>query len=289
MRYSLLAGGKRIRPVLTLATASCCGARPARVLPVGRRLRAHPHLLADPRRPARHRRRHAASRPAHLPRGLRRGHRHPGRRRAVRRSLPPAAADRQAGRARGACSAAAAEIARATGVQGMVGGQYMDVAGVGPHGRRPARAARAQDGAPHRGGRGVRRPAFGRGARGALPRLRGAGRPAVPDRRRHPGRGRRPGRAGQERGQGPRAGQGHLRLALRHGAAPRAWPTRSTRAPASCSRPCPATPPTWPPSPPTCATGGARRALACGRRAPAGRTRPYSAAGAAAEPGAILP
>ena len=30
MRYSLLAGGKRIRPVLALATARAVGARPAR-------------------------------------------------------------------------------------------------------------------------------------------------------------------------------------------------------------------------------------------------------------------
>jgi len=33
MRYSLLAGGKRIRPVLTLATARGCGADPTTVLP----------------------------------------------------------------------------------------------------------------------------------------------------------------------------------------------------------------------------------------------------------------
>ena len=33
MRYSLLAGGKRIRPVLTLAAARSLGADPARALP----------------------------------------------------------------------------------------------------------------------------------------------------------------------------------------------------------------------------------------------------------------
>jgi geranylgeranyl pyrophosphate synthase len=43
MRYSLLAGGKRIRPVLALATAEAIGRT---------RDRADPHLLADPRRPA---------------------------------------------------------------------------------------------------------------------------------------------------------------------------------------------------------------------------------------------
>ncbi|MFI5028152.1 MAG: polyprenyl synthetase family protein, partial [Solirubrobacterales bacterium] len=33
MRYSLLAGGKRVRPVLTLATARALGAEPIRFLP----------------------------------------------------------------------------------------------------------------------------------------------------------------------------------------------------------------------------------------------------------------
>ena len=52
MRYSLLAGGKRVRPVLALATRPCPRRRP-RALPPGRlRDRADPHLLADPRRSA---------------------------------------------------------------------------------------------------------------------------------------------------------------------------------------------------------------------------------------------
>ena len=33
MRYSIFAGGKRLRPVLVLAAAECCGARPESVLP----------------------------------------------------------------------------------------------------------------------------------------------------------------------------------------------------------------------------------------------------------------
>ena len=33
MRYSLLAGGKRIRPILALAAGEACGAPPRRVLP----------------------------------------------------------------------------------------------------------------------------------------------------------------------------------------------------------------------------------------------------------------
>jgi geranylgeranyl diphosphate synthase, type II len=35
MRYSLLAGGKRIRPVLALATAEALGRDPGSVLPLG--------------------------------------------------------------------------------------------------------------------------------------------------------------------------------------------------------------------------------------------------------------
>ena len=59
MRYSLLAGGKRIRPVLALATARSIGLDPERVLPA-----ADPHLLPDPRRPARDGRRRASTRDA---------------------------------------------------------------------------------------------------------------------------------------------------------------------------------------------------------------------------------
>src|SRR5207245_10304979 len=33
MRYSIFAGGKRLRPVLVLAAAECCGAKPEAVLP----------------------------------------------------------------------------------------------------------------------------------------------------------------------------------------------------------------------------------------------------------------
>src|SRR5882672_8363710 len=33
MRYSIFAGGKRLRPVLVLAAAECCGAKPESVLP----------------------------------------------------------------------------------------------------------------------------------------------------------------------------------------------------------------------------------------------------------------
>ena len=60
MRYSLLAGGKRLRPMLALAASEACGTqlgldaeRGARAGAAGRlRDRVDPHLLADPRRPA---------------------------------------------------------------------------------------------------------------------------------------------------------------------------------------------------------------------------------------------
>ena len=127
MRYSLLAGGKRIRPVLTLATARAAGIEPESVLPDRRRDRADPHLLADPRRPAGDGRRRPAPRAADV-----------ARRTTARtsRSSPATAssprrcgsfAERQSGRAGARCVAALREIGTATGVEGMVGGQYVDV------------------------------------------------------------------------------------------------------------------------------------------------------------------
>ena len=89
MRYSLLAGGKRVRPVLALATARALGAPPERFLPVASRDRADPHLLADPRRPAGDGRRRPAPRQADLPQALRRGRRDPRRRRPLRRGGAP--------------------------------------------------------------------------------------------------------------------------------------------------------------------------------------------------------
>ena len=85
MRYSLLAGGKRIRPVLALATAEALGRDRRRGAAARGGDRDDPHLLADPRRPAGDGRRRPAPRQADLPRRLRRGRGDPGRRRAVRR------------------------------------------------------------------------------------------------------------------------------------------------------------------------------------------------------------
>jgi geranylgeranyl diphosphate synthase type II len=128
MRYSLLAGGKRIRPVLTLATARGRGADPATVLPTAAALELiHTYSLIHD------------DLPAIDDDTLRRGR--PTCHVAFGEDVAILAGDglfaeafhlvltRQAG----GCApvlAALGEIATATGVQGMVGGQYMDVAGM---------------------------------------------------------------------------------------------------------------------------------------------------------------
>ncbi|MCX6363785.1 MAG: polyprenyl synthetase family protein [Actinobacteria bacterium] len=127
MRYSLLAGGKRIRPVLTLATARSRGADPAAVLPAAAALELiHTYSLIHD------------DLPAIDDDTLRRGR--PTCHVMFGEDIAILAGDglfaeafnlllgRQAG-APEAVLAAAAEVAAATGVQGMVGGQYMDVAG----------------------------------------------------------------------------------------------------------------------------------------------------------------
>jgi geranylgeranyl diphosphate synthase type II len=127
MRYSLLAGGKRIRPVLTLATARGRGADPATVLPAAAALELiHTYSLIHD------------DLPAIDDDTLRRGR--PTCHVAFGEDVAILAGDglfaeafnlvltRQAG-GPAAVLAALTEIAAATGVQGMVGGQYMDVAG----------------------------------------------------------------------------------------------------------------------------------------------------------------
>lgn len=127
MRYSLLAGGKRIRPVLTLATARSRGADPRSVLPTASALELiHTYSLIHD------------DLPAIDDDMLRRGR--PTCHVAFGEDVAILAGDglfaeafnlvlkRQEG-GRDAVLGALTEIAAATGVQGMVGGQYMDVAG----------------------------------------------------------------------------------------------------------------------------------------------------------------
>ena len=125
MRYSLLAGGKRIRPVLALATASAIGIAPATVLPFAAALELiHTYSLIHDDLPAMD--------DDDLRRGRPTCHVRYGEDVAIlagdglyaeafklvlkEQSGEPAA-----------LLAAVCELADATGVNGMVGGQYVDV------------------------------------------------------------------------------------------------------------------------------------------------------------------
>jgi len=128
MRYSLLAGGKRIRPVLTLATARSRGADLQSVLPTAAALELiHTYSLIHDDLPA--------IDDDTLRRGRATCHVVYGEDVAILAGDGLFAEafglvlGRQSGDA-GCVLAAVTEIARATGVRGMVGGQYMDVAGL---------------------------------------------------------------------------------------------------------------------------------------------------------------
>jgi geranylgeranyl diphosphate synthase type II len=126
MRYSLLAGGKRVRPVLALATARALGADPERFLPVASAIELiHTYSLIHDDLPAMD--------DDELRRGLPTSHVKFGEDVAI------LAGDGLFAEAmRLFCEqpgdparvlAAMAELAGATGVDGMVGGQYVDVVG----------------------------------------------------------------------------------------------------------------------------------------------------------------
>jgi geranylgeranyl diphosphate synthase type II len=126
MRYSLLAGGKRIRPVLALATAGAVGLERAAMLPLAAALELiHTYSLIHDDLPAMD--------DDDLRRGRLTCHK------AFGEDVAILAGDglyaeafrlllsEQTGRPADIL-AAAVELAAATGVQGMVGGQFMDVA-----------------------------------------------------------------------------------------------------------------------------------------------------------------
>jgi geranylgeranyl diphosphate synthase type II len=132
MRYSLLAGGKRIRPVLALATASALGRETTWVLPLAAAIELiHTYSLIHDDLPAMDN--------DDLRRGRPTCHKAFGEDVAIlagdglyaeafrlllaKQDAPPSA-----------LLAAAGELAAATGVTGMVGGQYMDVAATASHG-----------------------------------------------------------------------------------------------------------------------------------------------------------
>jgi len=127
MRYSLLAGGKRIRPVLALATANAVGVPRAEVMPFAAALELiHTYSLIHDDLPAMD--------DDDLRRGRPTCHVKYGEDVAILAGdalyaeafhlllRAPSASPSQ-------LLAAAAELAAATGVDGMVGGQYVDVSG----------------------------------------------------------------------------------------------------------------------------------------------------------------
>ena len=129
MRYSLLAGGKRIRPVLALATARAIGREPADVLPLAAAIELiHTYSLIHDDLPAMD--------DDDLRRGRPTCHVKFGEDVAILAGdgLYAEAFGHLLGEQAGDAArvlAAARELAGATGVDGMVGGQYLDVAGVG--------------------------------------------------------------------------------------------------------------------------------------------------------------
>jgi geranylgeranyl diphosphate synthase type II len=126
MRYSLLAGGKRVRPVLALATARALGAEPSRFLPAATAIELiHTYSLIHDDLPAMD--------DDALRRGIPTSHVKYGEDVAILAGDGLFAEavrifSEQPGPA-GRVLAALAELSAATGVDGMVGGQYVDVAG----------------------------------------------------------------------------------------------------------------------------------------------------------------
>jgi geranylgeranyl diphosphate synthase type II len=127
MRYSLLAGGKRIRPVLALATARSLGADPESVLPAAAAIELiHTYSLIHDDLPAMD--------DDELRRGRPTSHVVFGENVAILAGDGLFAealhlfAERQGGEPE-AVLAALGELLAAVGVDGMVGGQYMDVTG----------------------------------------------------------------------------------------------------------------------------------------------------------------
>jgi geranylgeranyl diphosphate synthase type II len=128
MRYSLLAGGKRIRPVLTLATARAIGRDPSSVLPLAAAIELiHTYSLIHDDLPAMD--------DDDLRRGRPTCHVKFGEDVAIlagdglyAEAFHHLLGKQEADPAR--LVAAARELAAATGVDGMVGGQYLDVADV---------------------------------------------------------------------------------------------------------------------------------------------------------------
>ncbi|MFL5846690.1 MAG: polyprenyl synthetase family protein [Solirubrobacteraceae bacterium] len=127
MRYSLLAGGKRIRPVLALATERAIGGDPAGVLPLAAAIELiHTYSLIHDDLPAMD--------DDDLRRGRPTNHKQFGEDVAIlagdglyAEAFRHVLCEQRGDPAR--VLAAVGELAAATGVTGMVGGQYVDVVG----------------------------------------------------------------------------------------------------------------------------------------------------------------
>ncbi len=137
MRYSLLAGGKRIRPVLALATARAIGSDHRRILPLAAAIELiHTYSLIHDDLPAMD--------DDDLRRGRPTSHRAFGESVAIlagdglyAEAFRHVLGDRRSPPVQ--VLAAVGELAAATGINGMVGGQYVDVCGIaapGPEGLR---------------------------------------------------------------------------------------------------------------------------------------------------------
>ena len=186
MRYSLLAGGKRIRPVLALATAEALGRSPDEVLPLAAAIEMiHTYSLIHDDLPAMD--------DDELRRGQPTCHVAFGEDVAIlagdglfAEALRLALAEQQGEPAN--VLAAVTELVTAAGTHGMVGGQFLDVTAAGRSG--PAPPARAEDRRVDRGIGRLHPGARGRGrtCHNPVPALRGRAWRGVPDRRRHPRR-----------------------------------------------------------------------------------------------------
>ena len=209
MRYSLLAGGKRIRPVLALATAEALGRPPEEVLPLACALEMiHTYSLIHDDLPAMD--------DDELRRGKPTCHVAFGEDVAILAGdgLFAEALRLLLGEQRGEPAnvlAAAREVVGAVGVGGMVGGQYLDVAANQAvelrhlHELKTGALIAASVGAvlALEGTTGT--------CHNPLPALRDRARSGLPDRRRHPRRDGRRGRAGQAAGLRRTAWKDHLR------------------------------------------------------------------------------
>ena len=135
-----LAGGKLIRPVLALATAEASDRDPADLLPLAAALELIHTTASSTTTCGDGRRRFSAAAP-HLPRQVRRGHRDPAGDGLYAEAFRHLLAHQQAEPK--ASLPLPPSLATATGVNGMVGGQYIDVGTGAARGRRPAPPARA--------------------------------------------------------------------------------------------------------------------------------------------------